>query len=112
MITLLNENAKQPYYYKSLWINELTSCLFFNKLCRNIKTSSVGRGKKARTYYRLYCCFDIETYTSTETNNGYMYIWQFGIATDSENMYVIKGRTWNEFVTLLEYLHNGCLLDN
>lgn len=112
MKELLNENAKQPYHYKSLWINELTSCLFFNKLCRNVKTSSVGRGKKARTYYRLYCCFDIETYTSTETNNGYMYIWQFGISTDIENMYVIKGRTWNEFVALLEYLQDGCILDN
>lgn len=112
MIEILNENAKQPYIYKTLWMSEITSCSLFNKITRHVKTSSVGRGKKARTYYELYCCFDIETYTSQTTNNGYMYIWQFSIATDSKNMHVIKGRTWEDFSTLLDYLIEGCLLDN
>lgn len=112
MIEIVNENAKTPYTYKTLWMSELTSCLLFNKITRSVKTVSVGRGKKARTYYELYCCFDIETYTSQTTNNGYMYIWQFSIATNIDNMYVIKGRTWEEFTTLLDYLIDGCLLDN
>ena len=112
MIEILNENAKKPYKYKTIWMSEFKSCSLFSKISRHTKTSSVGRGKKSRTYYELYCCFDIETYTSPDTNNGYMYIWQFSIATDIDNMYVIKGRTWEEFSTLLDYLIEGCLLDN
>ena len=99
---LLNKNANEPYYYNAYWINDIESFNCITKL-KDYEKRVVGRGKNSKRYCELYACFDIETYT-TESNNGYMYIWQFGITNDINNMFVIRGRTWNEFSGLLKYL--------
>lgn len=60
------------------------------------------KGKNKHCYLELYCGFDIETYT-TESHNGYMYIWQFSIYGKDGN-FIIIGRTWDEFVKLINLL--------
>lgn len=50
---------------------------------------------------RIPFAFDIETYTVPENNHAYMYVWQFLIGD-----VVIIGRKWEEFVELLDRLHN------
>ena len=110
MKELLNNNAKQPYYYRRYYMDEdiLHSGFFLKMLKRTYvpPVVSTGRGKYAKSYYEIYCGFDIETYT-TESNNGFMYIWQFSI-----NNNVIIGRTWEQFDRLLCYLQDGLFLDS
>lgn len=53
--------------------------------------------KKRRLYKNLICAFDIETTRIPEIEQSFMYIWQFQI----EDQTVI-GRTWPEFLQLLE----------
>lgn len=60
------------------------------------------KGKNKKSYLQLYCGFDIETYT-TLSHYGYMYIWQFSIYGKNGN-YIIIGRTWTEFVKLINTL--------
>lgn len=58
--------------------------------------------KKVTEYINVPCAFDIET-TSFEYNehkSGIMYIWMFGI-----NGISIYGRTWEEYVDLVERLN-------
>lgn len=55
-------------------------------------------------YYNIPCAFDIETssfYINNE-KNACMYVWQFGI-----NGYCIVGRTWGEFVHLMNELSSA-----
>ena len=99
---LYNKNANDPYYYNAYWVSEIESFNCISSLKQNEKRV-VGRGKNSKCYCELYACFDIETYT-TESNNGYMYIWQFSISNNINNMNVIRGRTWDEFVGLLKYI--------
>lgn len=56
---------------------------------------------KKRLYVNLACSFDIETSSFYEKNEkrSIMYIWQFAI-----NDNVILGRTWPEFITLINTL--------
>ena len=54
-----------------------------------------NKNGKGITFYNITCGFDCETYTDTEKQLAYMYIWQFCI-----NGVVIKGRTYEE---LLEF---------
>ena len=64
------------------------------------------KGKHKKGYYKLYCGFDIET-TNVITNDAkkaFMYIWQFAIASDKEG-FVYIGRTWAEFVDLINQLN-------
>ena len=60
------------------------------------------KGKRKRSYLQLYCGFDIETYTTID-HYGYMYIWQFSIYGKNGN-YIIIGRKWSEFVSLIDTL--------
>ena len=60
------------------------------------------KGKNKHCYLELYCGFDIETYTN-EAHYGYMYIWQFSIYGKKGN-YIIIGRTWSQFVDLINML--------
>lgn len=56
------------------------------------------------TYCDRICAFDIETTTieiSMDNKQSVMYVWQFAIGTD----YVIIGRTWEEFLTLVKWLN-------
>ena len=59
-------------------------------------------GKNKKSYLELYCGFDIETYTEEVYHYGYMYIWQFSIF--GEKNYVIYGRSWSDFVRMIESL--------
>lgn len=56
-----------------------------------------NREEKGWQYLNLVCTFDIETTTIRETNEGFMYIWQFCLGDT-----VIIGRTWKEFFSFLE----------
>jgi hypothetical protein len=80
------------------------------------ETYLIGNNKKER-FYNLPCSFDIETssFYRDETGETYtyeqvskldkskfekcscMYVWQFGI-----NGFVIVGRTWDEFTTMMQ----------
>lgn len=65
---------------------------------------------KHTSYYNLACTYDIETSTVENTNRtindkknqytGFMYLWQFCIEDC-----VVMGRTWEEFLELLDRLH-------
>ena len=77
---------KYPYLY-----DDPISSVWFSK-----------KGKSKKCYLQLYCGFDIETYT-TPANNGYMYIWQFSLY-DKKGNFIIIGRTWTEFVKLIDML--------
>lgn len=59
------------------------------------------KGKSKRSYLELYCGFDIETYTDAY-RNAYMWIWQFSIYGKRKT--IILGRTWAEFVKLIDTL--------
>ena len=57
---------------------------------------------KRTSYYNVPCAFDIETsswYDKENVKRACMYVWQFGI-----NGYVLMGRTWEEFLDLMQYL--------
>lgn len=59
------------------------------------------KGYRAKFLYnKQVCAFDIETTALAEIQQSVMYVWQFAI----EN-YVIVGRTWEQFKTLVEWLN-------
>lgn len=58
-----------------------------------------AKGKRKLTYVRACCGFDIETTNIYEKKTAYMYIWQFSL-----NDIVVIGRTWDEFIELIEIL--------
>lgn len=105
---LMNENAKQPYLYCRENMPNLTDFSYFKIYdCEDVET--IGRGKYSKSYTKIYCGFDIETYT-TETHNAFMYIWQFSIWDGIKKPLVIHGRTWEEFDELLVKLQTGLKL--
>lgn len=59
-------------------------------------------------YYNIPCSFDIETSSFYNDNKkqSIMYIWQFGI-----DGYVIVGRTWNDFIYLINRINELLFLD-
>lgn len=62
----------------------------------------IPKGKRSRYRYNAQiCAFDIETTSLPEIQQSFMYVWQFAI----EN-YVITGRTWEEFRTLISWLND------
>lgn len=95
----------------------------FDNLTKYFIREKTKKNNKQITYYETICAFDIETssfYRDTETKEIYsynqisilnkkirenleklatMYMWQFGI-----NGICFVGRTWNEFLQLLEKL--------
>lgn len=57
-------------------------------------------GMRCRSLYnKQLCAFDIETTALPEIEQSVMYIWQFAIED-----YIIIGRTWEQFRTLVEWL--------
>ena len=55
-------------------------------------------------YYNVSCSFDIETsswYDSDNKKTACMYIWMFAIS----DKYIITGRTWKEFIQLMDMLN-------
>lgn len=69
--------------------------------------TSVNRKDEINSTYVNRCAlaFDIETYTVPENRHAYMYIWQFLI-----NETVIIGRTWAEFLELLDIIRRELCL--
>lgn len=64
--------------------------------CKEVAIN-VKKGKSPKYYLPLYSGFDIETTNLAEEKKAYMYIWQMSFGDD-----VIFGRTWNDFINLLE----------
>lgn len=61
------------------------------------KKGNQGKRNNKRIYKDLLCAFDIETTNDMESQQAFMYIWQFQI-----NDITIMGRSWDEFITFLE----------
>ena len=66
---------------------------------------TLSKSSKGVQYYNIPCAFDIETtsfFRQSETSTekvAIMYVWAFSICG-----YCVIGRTWEEFVYLIEYL--------
>ena len=79
----------------------------FSQLTQFLQNSGVTSsdvvicGERSPDYYNIPAAFDIETSSLYDRGNKFatMYIWQFGL-----NGLVIYGRTWAEFVYLLDAL--------
>lgn len=107
--------------------NEITKILKLSVNEKNI----IGNSKGER-YYNIPCAFDIETtsfYRDTDgcaytyqqvqqmvdahgrkaklEKSAIMYVWQFGI-----NGYLVMGRTWEEFVTMMDTISNALELSD
>ena len=101
-VGLRNKNGRIEYV-KAYKVNELVDELPRVRLIR-------GRITKSDEYYYLedFATFDIESYTlRTDPPQGYMYIWQaciFGVC--------VYGRTWREFISLLNILETEYELDD
>lgn len=66
------------------------------------KKGNQGKRNNKRIYKDLLCAFDIETTNDIESQQAFMYVWQFQI-----NDITVMGRTWNEFITFLERMKDG-----
>ena len=80
--------------------------VFRNTECQ--KTHSKARRKKANDktkYKNLYCAFDIETSRLKDIQQSFMYVWQFAFGRNGK-VHFIAGRTWSQFVELIEYINN------
>ena len=65
------------------------------------KKGNQGKRDTKRVYKDLICAFDIETTNDRESVQAFMYVWQFQF-----NDITIMGRTWNEFITMLQRMAN------
>lgn len=66
--------------------------------CRNQrrKRGNQGRRNNDRIYKDCICAFDIETTNDPESQQAFMYVWQF-----QYNNITIMGRTWEEFMDFM-----------
>ena len=64
--------------------------------------------RKPPVYKNILCAFDIETSNIRYQNNleAVMYIWQLAIG--SEDNAVITGRTWREFIRIVNLMQAQC----
>ena len=93
--------------YKNWSVFEYSQLEDFYRAAIETKEVNLVAVKKTK-YFNIPCAFDIETTSWTDGTypNGSpvhlatMYIWQFGL-----NGQVIYGRTWEQFETLLKFLH-------
>lgn len=78
---------------------------FFDNVSRETFTTVYKKQGKSGFYvYNIPCSFDIETssfYNEQNEKQVIMYVWQFGL-----NGNVIIGRTWKQFIDLLQELQN------
>lgn len=75
---------------------------------QNIPVVDRQRGDRKKWLFKdVVCAFDIECTNDRESENAFMYMWQFQIGTEVS----ILGRTWEEYVLFLENLC-GYLKDN
>lgn len=80
--------------FKNLTNDMLKEMLFFTDKIEPTFTKN-GNIKNIGTYL-IPTAFDIETTNDEKTQTAYMYIWQFAIRDN-----VIFGRTWEEFIQLI-----------
>lgn len=119
MERLLNENAKNKYYFNVYQASEidyvvLTQLLLTDTntldkahrkkgrgLSRRIKSYTTGTGKMRKGILDICMSFDIETTSIDAEPKPYatMYIWQMGV-----NDNVIIGRHWGEFINILDLI--------
>lgn len=94
------ENEEVVYYYDSVKED-------FDEFILGIDRST--KRKQKIEYYNIPCCFDIETSSFYDNGQkaGCMYIWMFSI-----DDHIIIGRTWDEFLMLLNKLHDKLSLHN
>ena len=78
-------------------INNFDYSLIAKSKNQRRKKGNQGRRNNKRVYKDLICAFDIETTNDRESVQAFMYVWQFQI----DNI-TIMGRTWNEFITMLQ----------
>ena len=77
-------------------INKCTSSQY------NLVKRRKGKQKSERQYLDVVCAFDIEATNLKEIEQAVMYIWQFQMGDKT-----IVGRTWEEFLDMLERLGDG-----
>ena len=82
------------YYVGKMTYNDLSNLLTFDVESVNIKG-----GRKPINYLRLYSGFDIETTNIIDNKTAYMYIWQLSL-----NEIVLLGRTWSEFIMVMNMI--------
>lgn len=85
---------------------------YLSSIIRDIPIArNYNRRKKVdKTLFRnCMCAFDIETTYLDEIEQSIMYIWQFAVMDlESENIWYCFGRTWEEFIELLNsFYHDG-----
>ena len=75
-----------------------------------IPTLPTIKNNKKVEFYNIECGFDIETTSLkvADDKRAFMYVWQFGIGYQNRVFY---GRTWLEFVDLMEQLSEHLQLD-
>ena len=73
--------------------------------CQKRRKGNPGRRNNKRKYKDIICAFDIEATNDRESEQAFMYVWQFQIGNDI----TIIGHYWAEFLELLtnmrEYLN-------
>ena len=74
---------------------------FFNKAPR-VKNRRGNPGRKIRKYVGITTAFDIETSVIPGTEQAVMYIWQWCF-----NDVVVIGRTWDEFLELMNRIRRS-----
>lgn len=82
---------------------------YFDDVSTDIDSLLDGINRKTRRkfkieYYDIPCCFDIETSSFLDPEGdktGCMYIWMFSI-----DDHIIIGRSWDEFMELIQKLHD------
>ena len=82
-------------------INNFDYSLISKSKSQRRKKGNQGKRNNKRVYKDLICAFDIETTNDRESVQAFMYVWQFQI-----DDITIMGRTWNEFITMLQRMAN------
>ena len=65
--------------------------------CQKRRRGNPGRRNNVRKYKDIICAFDIEATNDRESEQAFMYVWQFQFGDDI----TIIGRYWSEFLNLL-----------
>ena len=101
-------NTEEIIYKKVFPYNQKSEDLIIEKIKK-----SKTRQKQKVEYINIPAAFDIETSLIYDGVDYYstMYIWQFGIGVDNENI-IIYGRTWEEFEKLMQRVSYMCQLSN
>lgn len=63
------------------------------------------KGKRNKNVYNIVTAFDIETTRDEETEQSFMYVWQFDVYKDGVH-YSCVGRYWQEWLSFLHTIEN------